>query len=91
MILNKEQIKKIITKVKDGVIHITEEESLNLIETMISEIKNVKMGDIESPAFAIQEYGNGIQGQAFAQQRYKMMDFATNKAIGYYINKFNEI
>lgn len=91
MILNKEEIKEIIERKPDenGLFHITEEESLNLIETMIFDKKDVKVGDIESPASTIRSSRN--VGKLLAQRRYQIMDIATNYAIGYFTNKMREI
>jgi hypothetical protein len=66
-----------------------EKECLNLIESYIYERKGKKIGDIQSPSFALKQYGS-LGGGLVAQQRYNKMEIAFDKALQFYNEKYNK-
>jgi hypothetical protein len=65
-----------------------EKECLNLIESYIYERKGQKIGDIQSPSFALKQHGQ--LGGLVAQQRYNKMEIAFDKALQFYNEKYNK-
>ena len=91
MVLNKEDIKKLINKeTKRGIYYFTEKETIDLIETYIFEKKNkeVKISSTEELYFSYQEKMPKPFLNIFLQKNLNLLEKAFNTAFNYYILKY---
>lgn len=89
MILQKNEIKDIISKIPNayGNLEIEEVECLNLIETYIFYKTGRKVGDIQSPTSIL---AKGLKGRLLGQRHLQLMHKATDIAWNYFAKELNE-
>ena len=88
MILQKNEIKDIISKIPNayGNLEIEEVEFLNLIETYIFYKTGKKVGDIEAPTSILSK---GLKGRVLSQRHLQLMHIAVDFAWNYFAKELN--